>query len=119
MAYELVTVLLGGFAGAALMLYLAFKTPGQSRSTSAALTTSDYAPMAERAIETVTEAPAVAPPAPSPAPALYEAPQPAPAPVTYTAPSTTTFGAPTLAKKPTRKEDPGRQEAETLSENRN
>ena len=114
MAYELLTVLLGECAGAALMLYLAFgPTYGQKKnslSTTSPPTT--YAPSMERAIE-VAEAPVAvssapspasepAPePAPAPAPAMYETVQPAPAPVTYAAPSSTSFGAPTLSK-PTR-----------------
>ena len=105
MAYELLTVLLGGCAGAALMLYLAFKgSPGQVNAASAVTTSTDYAPTTERAAEATTEAPAVveSAPSPAPAPALYEAPQPAPAPVTYTAPATTSFAAPTFTKKPTR-----------------
>ena len=106
MAYELLTVLLGGCAGAALMLYLASKgNSGQVKNaTSAVTSTTTYAPTTERAAETIAEAPAVVEPAPSPAPApaLYETVQPAPAPVTYSAPSTTSFGAPTLSKKPTR-----------------
>jgi hypothetical protein len=106
MAYELLTVLLGGCAGAALMVYLASRgSTGQVKSPSTA-----YAPTPEPAPVVTAEAPAItaeapaAEPAPAPAPAagLYEMVQPAPAPVTYAAPSTTSFGAPTLAKKPTR-----------------
>ena len=106
MAYELLTVLLGGCAGGAMMLYLALKgNSGQaSNASSAVASTTSYAPTTERAIEVATEAPVVVAPAPSPAPApaMYESVQPAPAPVTYAAPSTTSFGAPTLTKKPTR-----------------
>jgi hypothetical protein len=101
MAYELLTVLLGGCAGAAMMLYLASRPYGQVKSAMSAVTT--YAPTTAQAPK-IAEAPVVVSPAPSPAPApaLYETVQPAPAPVTYAAPSTTSFGAPTLSKKPTR-----------------
>jgi hypothetical protein len=54
---------------------------------------------------TYAQAPAPEPeptPLPVPEPAFYETVQPPPAPVTYVAPSTTSFGAPTLTKKPTR-----------------
>jgi hypothetical protein len=107
MAYELLTVLLGGCAGAALMIYLASRpTYGQAKDALSTETTT-YAPTTERAME-VAEAPVAASSAPSPAPepapapAMYETVQPAPAPVTYAAPSSTSFGAPTLTRKPTR-----------------
>jgi hypothetical protein len=107
MAYELLTVLLGGCAGAALMVYLASRPNyGQVKNSLSAETTT-YAPTTERAIE-VAEAPVAVSSAPSPAsepapaPAMYETVQPAPAPVTYAAPSSTSFGAPTLTRKPTR-----------------
>jgi hypothetical protein len=64
-----------------------------------------YTPVTEQVAEVPTaETPAVAEPAPSTAPstAIYETVQPSPAPVTYAAPSTTSFGAPSIAKKPTR-----------------
>jgi hypothetical protein len=105
MAYELLTVLLGGCAGAALMIYLASRPNYGHVKHSLSTETPTYAPTTERAIE-VAEAPVAvssAPsPAPEPAPALYETVQPAPAPVTYAAPSSTSFGAPTLTRKPTR-----------------
>lgn len=108
MAYELLTVLLGGSAGAALMLYLASKPSGHAKNAASAVaSTTAYAPATEQVVK-AAEAPVVVSPAPSPAPtpapapALYETVQPAPAPVTYAAPSPTTFGAPTLTKKPTR-----------------
>jgi len=109
MAYELLTVLLGGCAGAALMIYLASRPNyGQVKNSLSAETTT-YAPTTERAIEVaeapvaVSSAPSPAPePAPAPAPAMYETVQPAPAPVTYAAPSSTSFGASTLTRKPTR-----------------
>jgi len=110
MAYELLTVLLGGCAGAALMIYLASRpTYGQAKDALSTETTTTYAPTTERAIEVAeapvaaSSAPSPAPePAPAPAPAIYETVQPAPAPVTYAAPSSTSFGAPTLTRKPTR-----------------
>ncbi len=108
MAYELLTVLLGGCAGAALMLYLASKPSGQSKKAAiVAAPEASFAPTTEQVVK-AAEAPVVVSPAPSPepspapAPALYETVQPAPAPVTYAAPPTTSFGAPTLTKKPTR-----------------
>ena len=104
MAYELLTVLLGGCAGAAMMVYLASRPSGQVKSATSAVTSlTTYAPTTEQA-PVAAEAPVVASPAPAPAPApaMYETVQPAPAPVTYAAPPTTSFGAPTLTKKPTR-----------------
>jgi hypothetical protein len=41
-------------------------------------------------------------PTPAPVQAIYETVQPTPAPVQYTAPSVTSFGAPSISKKPTR-----------------
>jgi len=117
MVLELATVLLGVAVGAIAVLYAAPKgyLGHRKRKESAAPTTSidTYVTTTEQAPEVpATEAPAVVEPAPSPAPeptptpeptpAMYETVQPAAAPVTYSAPSTTSFGAPTLAKKPTR-----------------
>ncbi len=110
MVLELVTVLLAASVGAIAVLYAAsrgYLGHRKTKETTPAPTIDTYAPTTEQATEvTATEAPAVAEPAPSPAPepmpALYENVQPAPAPVTYSAPSTTSFGPPTLAKKPTR-----------------
>ena len=108
MAYELLVVLLGGCAGAAVMVVLAFRSrTGQAKNVTSSVTTpTAHAPTPEPAVEAHTEAPVVASiepsPAPAPLPALYETVQPAPAPVTYAAPATTSFGPPTLAKKPTR-----------------
>jgi hypothetical protein len=91
-----------------MMLYLASRPSGQVKNaTSALASTTTYTPQTEQAI-VAAETPVVASPAPSPAPeptpapALYETVQPAPAPVTYAAPATTSFGAPTLTRKPTR-----------------
>lgn len=111
MVLELATVLLGACVGAIAVLYAAPRGFLGHRKKKEAATPAPsidtYAPTTEQAAEVpAAEAPAVAEPAPSPAPepapALYENVQPAPAPVTYSAPSTTSFGAPTLAKKPTR-----------------
>ena len=118
MVLELATILVGVTVGAIVVLYAAAKGYFGHRKTTAApapaptpsidtynTTTTEQAPEVP-----ATEAPAVAEPAPSPAPeptpapapALYETVQPAPAPVTYAAPTSGTFGAPTLAKKPVR-----------------
>ena len=113
MVLELATVLLGAAVAAVAVLYAAPKGyfGHRKQKSSSATSIETYVPKAEQAVEVpAAEAPAAAEPAPSPspepeptpAPALYETVQPAPAPVTYSAPSTTSFGAPTLAKKPTR-----------------
>ncbi len=120
MVLELATVLLGACVGAIAVLYAAprgylghRKTKAAKQAETPAPIIDTYAPTTEQAPEVpAAEAPAVAEPAPSPepeptptpapAPALYENVQPAPAPVTYTAPPTPSFGAPTLTKKPTR-----------------
>ncbi len=117
MVLELATVLLSVAVGAIAVLYAGSKGylgHRKSKATAAPVTQIDtYVTTTEQAPEVpATEAPAVAEPAPSPAPepeaapapapALYENVQSAPAPVTYTSPSTPSFGAPTLAKKPTR-----------------
>ncbi len=111
MVLELATVLLGACVGAVAVLYAAPKGYLGHRKTksSAATSIETYATTTEQAVEVpAAEAPAAAEPAPSPAPepapapAFYETVQSAPAPVTFAAPSTTSFGAPTLAKKPTR-----------------
>ncbi len=113
MVLELATVLLSVAVGAIAVLYAGSKGylgHRKSKATAAPVTQIDtYVTTTEQAPEVpTTEAPAVAEPAPSPAPeptpapALYENVQPAPAPVTYTAPPTASFGAPTLTKKPTR-----------------
>jgi hypothetical protein len=113
MVLETATVLLGVAVGAVAILYAGTRGYLGSRKKAAAapVTTSidTYVPTTEQVTEVpATEAPAVAEPAPSPAPeptqapAMYETVQPPQAPVTYASPSTTSFGAPTLAKKPTR-----------------
>ena len=112
---EIATILLGVCVGSIAVVYAGAKGYlGHSKKTAAALATIDSYPTKMGQAEVpATEAPAVAAPAPSPAsessapkavpsPAPYESVQPAPAPVTYSAPSSTSFGAQTLAKKPTR-----------------
>jgi hypothetical protein len=113
---ELAAILLGACAGAIAAVYAAdagYLGHRKMKAAAAPVPSIDtYVTTTEQAPEVpATEAPAVAEPAPSPepepapapspAPALYETVQPAPMPVTYTVP-TTSFGAPTLAKKPTR-----------------
>lgn len=105
MVLELATVLLGACVGAVAVLYAAPKgyLGHRKTKTSAATSLESYTPATEQAVEVPTVvAPTMAEPAPSPAPALYESVQPAPAPVTYAPSPTTSFGAPTLSKKPVR-----------------
>ena len=122
MVLELATILLGVTVGAIAVLYAAPRGYlGRSKkaklaaapATSSTPSVDTYAPTTEQAPEVpAAEAPAVAEPAPSPAPepeaapapapALYESVQPAPAPVTFAAPTSSSFAAPTLTKKPTR-----------------
>lgn len=106
MAFELATVLLGACIGAIAVLFAAPKGYlGHKRVR--------YTPTSTTSIEPVVVAPPepapevkVAEPEPTPAPApvtsFYETVQPPAAPVTYAAPASTSFGAPTLAKKPVR-----------------
>ena len=111
MAFELATVLLGACIGAIAVLYAAPKGYlGHRRYRYTPSTTTSIEPVVVTPPDTVPEV-KVAEPAPAPAPApapepvhsgFYETVQPPPAPVTYTPPSTTSFGAPTLAKKPVR-----------------
>ena len=125
MVPEIATILLGVIVGAVAVLYAGARGYlGHSKKAAAATAPSvpaidTYAPTTEQAPEVpAAEAPAVAEPAPSPAPvvtaepapeptsapapALYETVQPAPAPVTFAAPSASSFAAPTLTRKPTR-----------------
>jgi hypothetical protein len=118
MVLEIATILLGASVGAVVVIYAAARGYlGHKKKAAAPVTSIDtYAATTEQAEVPATEAPAVAEPAPSPAPeptpapeaapspapAPYESVQPAPAPVTFSAPSSASFGAPTLAKKPTR-----------------
>lgn len=106
MVLELATVLLGVCVGAIAVLYAAPKGYlGHKRMKYSAPVTS-IQPYVSAPVEPAPEVKYTAPePAPEPAPfhsAFYETVQPPPAPVTYAAPSTTSFGAPTLAKKPVR-----------------
>jgi hypothetical protein len=114
MVVELATVLLGACIGAVAVLYAAprgYLGHRKRKASTAAMSIDSYAPAPEHAdVVQYAEAPAAAEPAPapaaapapSPAPALYESVQPAPAPVTYSSPTPASFGAPSLAKKPTR-----------------
>lgn len=111
MALELATILLGLCVGAVAVLYAAPRGYLGHRKAKAAKaeTIDSYATKVEQANEVPTkDATTVSSPVPSPqansapAPAIYESVQPTPAPFTYSAPSKATFGAHTLAKKPTR-----------------
>jgi len=114
MAFELLTVLLGACVGAVAVLYAAPRGYLGHRRIRYTPSTTSIEPVTSAPPEPVPEvkpaAPAPAPePAPEPAPAFaafYETVQPPPAPVvTYAAPSTTSFGAPsapTFSKKPVR-----------------
>ncbi|HEV2137531.1 MAG TPA: hypothetical protein VGR53_01680 [Nitrososphaerales archaeon] len=107
MVLEVVTVLLAAAVGIIAVLYAAPRGYfGHRKKSSTPKTPSEsHTSTTEHAIEFPPfEASTVIEPAPSPgpAPAPYESVQPAPAPVLYSPPSTTSFGAPTLAKKPTR-----------------
>ena len=114
MVLELATVLLGAIVGAVAVVYVVSKGYfGRKKKESAAVKSQEsYTPAAEHEPEHPTETKVQESPAPeafsmfestpSPAPAFYESVQPAPAPVTYAAPSITSFGAPSLTKKPTR-----------------
>ncbi len=107
MVLELATVLLGACVGAVAVLYAAPKGYlGHRRRkeyVGAVTSLESYTPVAEQeAAVPAAETPAEVGPAPSPVPALYESVQPTPAPVTYASPSVTSFGAPSISKKPTR-----------------
>lgn len=104
MAFEVATVLLGACIGAIAVLFAAPKGYLGHRRTR-------YTPTSTTSIEPYVVAPPepapevkVAEPTPAPASitAYYETVQPPAAPVTYAAPASTSFGAPTLAKKPVR-----------------
>jgi hypothetical protein len=121
MVLELVTVLLGAFVGVVAVLYAAPKGylghPRRKGSIDSVKSLESYTPPTEQAggvpaavVTTVAE-PAPSPvqaiyetvqPTPAPFQAIYETVQPTPAPVQYAAPSVTTFGAPSISKKPTR-----------------
>ena len=103
----LVTILLGALYGVFSVLYAAPKGylghPRKKESTDSVASPEPYTPTTEQAVGVpAAVATTVAEPAPSPVQAIYETVQPAPAPVQYTAPSVTSFGAPSISKKPTR-----------------
>ena len=121
MVLELATVLLGAFVGVVAVLYAAPKgylghrrrkgsiASEMSRESSA--TPTEQAEGVPAAVATTVAEPAPSPveaiyetvqPTPAPVQAIYETVQPTPAPVQYTAPSVTSFGAPSISKKPTR-----------------
>ncbi|MDG6917367.1 MAG: hypothetical protein JRM85_07230 [Nitrososphaerota archaeon] len=111
MVPEIAAILLGTCVGGVAVVYAGSKGYLGHRKTraapSTATPTSTFTMATEQAKEVpAAETPAAAEPAPSPAPssapARYETVQPAPAPITYSAPSSTSFAAPSLAKKPTR-----------------
>lgn len=107
MVLELATVLLGAFVGVVAVLYAAPKGYlGHQRrkgSIDSVTSSESYAPTTEQAVGVpAAVATTVAEPAPSPVQAIYETVQPTPAPVQYSAPSTISFGAPSISKKPTR-----------------
>jgi hypothetical protein len=110
MAFELATVLLGAIVGAIAVLYAAPKGYLGHRRYKYTPTATSIQPVVVAPPEPVPEVKAAEPePAPAPAPApepvhvgIYETVQPPAAPVTYAAPASTSFGAPTLAKKPVR-----------------
>ncbi len=107
MVLELATVLLGACIGAVAVLYAAPKGylghPKKKGSGDAITSLESYTPATVQEVEfPAVEAPAVAEVALSPVPALYESVQPTPPPVTYASASTTSFGAPSISKKPTR-----------------
>ena len=103
MVLELATVLLGVCVGAVAVLYAAPKGYlGHPRKKGMMTSLESYAPKTEQAEVQTPAVPAWVAPAPSTAPPLYESVQPAPAPVTYASPSSTSFGAPSMSKKPIR-----------------
>lgn len=117
----LVTILLGALYGVFAVLYAAPKGylghPRKRKSVESATSIVPYAPTTEQAVgvpaavATTVAEPAPSPveaiyepvqPTPAPVQAIYETVQPAPAPVQYAAPSTMSFGAPSVSRKPTR-----------------
>jgi hypothetical protein len=107
MVLELATVLLGACVGVVAVLYAAPKGylghPRRKGSIDSTMSFESYAPTTEQAVGVpAAVATTVAEPAPSPIQAIYETVQPTPAPVQYSAPSTTSFGTPSISKKPTR-----------------
>ncbi len=107
MVLEVVTVLLAAAVGIIAVLYAAPRGffGHRKKSSTPKPSPESHTSTTEKAIEfpPFEAYTAIEPaPSPAPAPAQYESVQPAPAPVSYATPSTTSFGAPTLAKKPTR-----------------
>jgi hypothetical protein len=107
MVLELATVLLGACIGVVAVLYAAPKGYlGHARrkgSIDSMTSLESYTPTTEQAVVVPPLAAAtVAEPAPPPVQAIYENVQVTPAPVQYAAPSTTSFGVPSISKKPTR-----------------
>ncbi|MCL4355833.1 MAG: hypothetical protein JRM79_00315 [Nitrososphaerota archaeon] len=107
MVPEIAAILLGTCVGAVAVVYAGSKGYLGHRKTRAApspATTASTFTASTSQAEAPAAAEPVTSPAPSPAPsqARYETVQPAPAPVTYSAPSSTSFAAPSIAKKPTR-----------------
>jgi len=103
----LVTILLGALYGVFAVLYAAPKGylghPKKRQSIDTVSSLETYVPTTEQAVGVpAAVATTVAEPTPSPVQALYETVQPTPAPVQYTAPSVTSFGAPSISKKPIR-----------------
>lgn len=105
MVLELATILLGACVGAVVVLYAAPKGylgRARRRGSSAEVAPMETYTTATEQVSYAAEVPAAVVPAPSQAPPMYETVQPAPAPVTYASPSVTSFGAPSVIKKPTR-----------------
>ena len=121
MVLELATVLLGAFVGVVAVLYAApkgylghprWRTSTKSvTSLESSATPTEQAVGVPAAVATTVAEPAPSPvqetyetvqPTPAPVEAIYETVQPTPAPVQYAAPSVTSFGAPSISKKPTR-----------------
>ena len=106
MVLDITTILLGVGVGVAAVLYAAPKGylghPRKKESRAAVTPLESYTQATEQASIWTAEMPAAAEPAPSTAPPLYETVQPSPAPVTYGASSPSSFGAPSISKKPTR-----------------
>ena len=102
----LVTILLADLGTIAVLLAEVIVHLGHPRkkgSIDSVTSFESYTPPTEQAVGVpAAVATTVAEPAPSPVQAIYETVQPTPAPVQYAAPSVTSFGAPSISKKPTR-----------------
>ena len=107
MVLELATVLLGAVIGVVAVLYAAPKGylghPRRKASDDSRVSLESYAAPTEQAagVPAAVETTAVEP-APSPVQAIYETVQPPPVPAQYVAPPVTSFGTPSISKKPTR-----------------